>query len=73
MRTIERREIELKEIAPHPHNREFPTTGAEWDDFEDDIALRGIEEDLEVRLLEGGGYQCLKGHRRRHAGLKRGW
>lgn len=72
MRTIERVEIELKEIHPHPWNREFETRGAVWDDFEDDIGERGIMEDLEVRPRAQGGFECLKGHRRRHAGLKRG-
>lgn len=72
MRTIERVEIELKDIHPHPWNREFATRGEVWDDFEDDIAARGIMEDLEVRPRAKGGFECLKGHRRRHAGLKRG-
>ena len=70
MRTIERKQIDLAFTEAHPLNREFPTKGEEWDEFEDDIAARGIQEDLVVRLV-GGVYQVLRGHRRRHAGLRR--
>jgi len=69
MKTIERIELELDDIQPHPQNREFVTTGEEWEDFVRDIGENGIEEDLEVRLLPNGEYECLKGHRRRLAGL----
>ena len=71
MKTIERREIELADIQPHPENREFETRGAEWDYFEDDIGKNGIEKDLVVRVLPDGGYQCLEGHRRLTAGMQR--
>lgn len=71
MRTIERKEIELADITPHPENREFVTRGAEWDHFEDDIGANGIEVDLVVRLLPDGVYQCLEGHRRLAAGMQR--
>lgn len=71
MKTIERKEIELADITPHPENREFVTRGADWDHFEDDIGENGIEVDLVVRLLPDGGYQCLEGHRRLTAGMQR--
>lgn len=73
MRTIERKQIDLALTDAHPLNREFLTTGKEWDEFEDDIAARGIREDLVVRWAPelNERYQVLRGHRRRAAGLRR--
>ncbi len=71
LHVTERRTIELSLIDAHPQNREFETRGAEWDEFEDDIAERGIRVPLVVREMEDGGLQCLEGHRRLYAGKKR--
>lgn len=71
MKTIETKELLLLEITPHPYNREFPTRGEEWDRFAQDVAEHGILEELVVRVKEDG-YECLKGHRRRQAGIDGG-
>lgn len=69
--TLERRQLPLAAMLPHPNNREFSVRGPEWDDFEDDIGARGIVEDMTVRRVEAGSYQILKGHRRHYAGMRR--
>jgi len=73
MRTIERQEIALNLTDAHPLNREFETRGEAWAEFEDDVAARGIQEDMVVRHAPelNGRYQVLRGHRRRCAGQRR--
>ncbi len=82
MKTIERMQIDLGDTVVHPQNRWFATVGAEWEEFAADVAARGVQEDLVVRLVaaparRGAGvagfcYQVLRGHRRRAAALAAG-
>jgi len=58
-------EVGLCEITAHPHNRDFPREGEEWDRFVEDLAERGQRVPLVLRRHPGGeGYECLQGHRR---------
>jgi ParB/RepB/Spo0J family partition protein len=72
MKTIERKEISLKLTDAHPLNRQFLTEGKGWEEFREDVASRGIQEDLVVRWAPelNDRYQVLRGHRRRYAGLE---
>jgi len=72
MKTLHTKELPLDLIHPHSHNREFAREGEEWDAFVVDLAARGIQEKLVVRLLPDGSLQCLRGHRRRAGGLDAG-
>jgi len=50
-------------LDEHPLNRNFATTGEEWDDFCASVKEHGVVESLFVRPM-GKRYEVLAGHRR---------
>jgi ParB family chromosome partitioning protein len=59
-------EIPLGQLAPHPANREFATSGEKWEQFQASIASRGVVAPLLVRP-HNGRRQIISGHRRAKA------
>ena len=58
-------------LVPHPYNRDFPTSGDEWEQFVESIRFRGVMSPIMVRKM-GHDWQIVAGHRRTKAAMVAG-
>lgn len=64
------KEIPLTELLPSPRNHFRVENDDAMEELSASVREKGILEPFLVREQDGGGYEILSGHRRRHAAIR---